>query len=150
MILGKLSIRVLPAPGQRRSCLTDGLSVSVSGPDQLCLVLLAEWLVATTVLKGARAVVVDSAKPPRVLLQRVERRPRCLAAVDATGIAQDEGTDPVVPLLGAAAIALPELDTDALCSAIWGHYDSHFGYAARSALRAFDLGLRQATLVTTD
>lgn len=149
-MVGRLSIRILPAPGQRQGALTGALSVPVTGPDQLCLLLLSEWLAETTVLKGARAVVVDSAKPPGVLLQRVEWRPCCLVAVDATGIAQDEGTDTVVPLLGGVARAVPEMDTDALCGTIWSHYDSHFAYAARSALRAFDLGLRQAAMATAD
>jgi pyruvate ferredoxin oxidoreductase gamma subunit len=67
-----------------------------------------------------------------------------LVAVDAQGIAADEGAAPTPALLGGVARLLPFLDPDVLGATIWTAYDHGLPYAARAALRAFDLGYSQA------
>jgi hypothetical protein len=90
----------------------------------------------------ASVVVVASARPAAALQKRLVRP--AVATVDADGLAEQEGTDPVVAVLGAAARLLPFLDYDALAASIWTAYDRGFGYEARAALKVFDLGYKQA------
>jgi pyruvate ferredoxin oxidoreductase gamma subunit len=71
-----------------------------------------------------------------------------VAAVDAEGIAGEEGCDPEVALLGGLARLMPFVDPDALCAAIWNAYDTGFAYQARAAMRTFDVAYRQAQLAT--
>jgi hypothetical protein len=89
------------------------------------------------------AVVVASARPARTLRQELADIPARVAAVDADGIAEAEGADTLVALLGGIARLVPFIDHEALCAAVWTAYDRGFGYTARSAMRTFDLSYRQ-------
>jgi hypothetical protein len=92
--------------------------------------------------RSASAVVVASARPARTLQNHLVRP--AVAAVDAEGLAEQEGADPIVAVLGAAARLLPILNYESLAASVWAAYDRGFGYEARAALRAFDLGYKQA------
>lgn len=89
-------------------------------------------------------VVIGSARPARILRHELGRFAAGIASVDASGIALEEGTDPVAALLGGAARVVPFIDPDVLCASIWSTFDREFGYGARAAMRAFDLGYMQA------
>lgn len=89
-------------------------------------------------------VVIGSARPARILRHELGRFAAGIASVDASGIAMEEGSDPVAALLGGAARIVPFIDPDVLCAAIWSTFDREFGYGARAAMRAFDLGYMQA------
>jgi hypothetical protein len=108
-------------------------------PDQS---MLAEPGVLTR-LDANQAVVVGSARPARTLAGELGPFAAGVAAVDAAGIAEEEGADTLVALLGGIARVAPFIDQEALCAAVWAAYDRGFGYMARSAMRAFDLGYRQ-------
>lgn len=123
-----------------------GLPETDEGPNEI-FILLDEGLMEQRELEGRlhgqSAVVVPSARPAGVLRQRLGET-AAIVAVDATGIALDEGADLISALLGGAARAVPWVDPDVLCAAIWCHYDRDFAYTARAAIRAFDLGYAQA------
>lgn len=90
------------------------------------------------------AVLVCSARPARTLRHELGRSTSGVATVDAHGIAVDEGADPVVAALGAAARLVSFIDADVLCASVWNTFDRVFPYAARAAMRAYDLGYVQA------
>lgn len=94
-------------------------------------------------LHARSALVVCSARPARMLRQRLGRDTAGVATVDASGIATDEGTDPVAAVLGAAARLVSFIDPEALSAAVWTSFDHGFPYAAKAATRAFDLGYMQ-------
>lgn len=132
-------------------CKVDGEWVSVSGPgtrDQRCFVLLEESLLDHPVVRAnldeQSLVVVCSARPACVVLDRLGGRPAGVVTVDASGIAFEAGADSVSALLGGAARIAPWVDPDVLCAAIWASYDREFAYGARAAIRAFDQGYWQA------
>jgi hypothetical protein len=113
------------------------------GPAQV-LVLLDEALLHEPVILNAvdsdTAVVLCSARPAKVVLDEMGRPAARLATVDAEGIADEEGTDPVIALLGGAARMVPEICIERLTASVWNAYDRDFAYGARAAARALDLG----------
>ncbi len=117
-----------------------------SDPEEIYL-LLDETLLDSpeilTHLDHRSAVVVCSARPAKVLRHQLGRMTAGVAAVDACGIAMEEGADEVTALLGGAARMLPFIDPDVLCASVWNTFDREFPYAARAAMRAFDLGYMQ-------
>lgn len=139
---------------QGYDCSVQANSVVVSNPpehspDQVFL-LLDEVLLRTPDLlsqvSGDSAVVVGSARPAHFLRQQMGRTVSDVAAVDVSGIATEAGADPLVALLGGAARCIPLIDREALCASVWHTYDRGLPYAARSALRALDLGYSQTQL----
>lgn len=114
-----------------------------AGPAQI-LVLLHEDLLLEPVIMNAvdseTAVVLCSARPAQMVLAEMGRPAARLATVDADGIADEEGTDRVVALLGGAARMVPEICLERLTASVWNAYDRQFGYGARAAARALDLG----------
>lgn len=129
----------------------QGEWVSVAGPDdqdQRFFLLLDESLLDHPVVRAnldaQSLVVVCSARPARVVLDRLGGRLASVVTVDASGIAFEAGADPVSALLGGAARIAPWIDPDVLCAAIWASYDREFSYGARAAIRAFDQGYWQA------
>lgn len=92
-------------------------------------------------------LVVDTGRPACVIQERLNAS-AAVVAVDASGIAGEEGTDAVAALLGAMGRLMPCLNLERLSEALWGAYDRGFGYGARAAVRAFDLGYRQAYVAT--
>jgi len=125
--------------------------VTIAGPevpDETYILLLDESMISHPVtrahLNQRSTVVVCSARPARLLLEQLGARPAGLVAVDASGIAFDQGADPLIALLGGAARTAPWIDPDVLSAAIWASYDREFAYGARAALRAFDQGYIQA------
>lgn len=95
---------------------------------------------------GDTAVVVGSARPAHMLREQMGPTLADVASVDACGIATEAGADPLVALLGGAARCIPLIDREALCATVWHTYDRGLPYAARSALRALDLGYSQTQL----
>lgn len=136
---------------QGHRCTVQEESVSVDDPageTQQVFILLKESLLAHPIVrarldKGA-TVVVCSARPARVVLDRLGGQPAGVVTVDACRIAFEAGSDPVTALLGGAARTAPWVDPDVLCAAIWASYDREFAYGARAAIRAFDQGYLQA------
>lgn len=136
---------------QGYTCAAEQESVSVEAPDgtsREVIVLLHESLLDHPVVRAhldsSATVVVCSARPAKVLLERLARQPAGVITVDASGIAFEEGADPVTALLGGAARTTSWIDPDVLCAAIWASYDREFAYGARAAIRAFDQGYIQA------
>lgn len=132
-------------------CSVQDEQVTVAGPDdqeQPIFVLLDESLLEHPVVRAnldrQSLVVVCSARPARVVLDRLGGLPAGVVTVDASGIAFEAGADPVTALLGGAARIAPWIDPDVLCAAIWANYDREFAYGARAAIRAFDQGYWQA------
>jgi hypothetical protein len=118
-----------------------------SEPDNILVVLDEEALHDEGLLGRLdrnSAVIVCSARPARILRHELGRFTAGVAAVDGSGIAMEEGSDPVVALLGGAARMVPFIDPDVLCATVWNYYDRSFPYAARAAMRTFDLGYMQA------
>jgi Pyruvate/2-oxoacid:ferredoxin oxidoreductase gamma subunit len=93
------------------------------------------------------AIIVCSARPARVLQKQLGRLFAGVVTVDAEGIAEEEGSDPVLAMLGGAARMVSFIDLDALSAAIWSAYDRELPYAARAAVRTLDLGYMQAQQV---
>lgn len=110
-------------------------------------VALDEAALANHSLPPAQGLVINSARPARVIQANVAA-PSAVVAIDASGIACEEGTDAPAALLGALMRLLPCLNADMLAEALWAEYDRGFGYMARAAVRAFDLGCRQALVAT--
>lgn len=136
---------------QGYSCSLKDETVSVSGPDdqeQRVFILLEESLLDHSVVRANldrhSLVVVCSARPAQLVMDRLGGRPAEVVTVDASGIAFEAGADPVSALLGGAARTAPWMDPDVLCAAIWASYDREFAYGARAAIRAFDQGYWQA------
>jgi hypothetical protein len=136
---------------QGHSCTVREEWVSTEGPsdqEQRIFLLLDETLLDHPVVRAnldhRSTVVVCSARPARVVLDRLEGQPASVVTVDASGIAFEAGADPVTALLGGAARTAPWIDPDVLCAAIWACYDREFAYGARAAIRAFDQGYLQA------
>ncbi|MFZ5814905.1 MAG: hypothetical protein ACOY93_06335 [Bacillota bacterium] len=132
-------------------CLLSDASVTMEGPgseEELIFLLLEESLLDHPLVRAhldpQSLVVVCSARPARVVLDRLGGQPAGVVTVDAAGIAFEAGADPVTALLGGAARAAAWIDPDVLCAAIWASYDREFAYGARAALRAFDQGYVQA------
>ncbi len=139
---------------QGYACTCTEEAVTVPSPDDVdeqCFLLMEESLIDQPIVRAHldqdSTVVVCSARPARYLLERLNGRPAGLVAVDASGIAFEQGTDPVTALLGGAARAASWIDPDVLSAAIWASYDREFAYGARAALRAFDQGYVQAQQV---
>ncbi len=113
-------------------------------------VVLDEHLLASAEvlcrLDSRSAVVVCSARPARTLKHELGRFTAGVATVDASGIAIDEGADPVVAVLGGAARAIPLIDPEVLSASVWNTFDRQLPYAAQAAVRAFDLGYAQTQL----
>lgn len=126
---------VVTAPNQREN-----------DPDQIFIVLDESLLTPDLIERFDRhcAVVLCSARPARTVRLQLGRSPACVTTVDATGIAMDEGSDPVVAMLGGAARMLPFIDPDVLCASVWNNFDRDLPYAARAAMRTFDAGYIQA------
>lgn len=99
-------------------------------------------------LGTGQALVVGTARPARKVWQQLDQSPAGVVAVDAAGIAEEEGCDPEVALLGGLARLMPFVDPEALCASVWNAYDTGFAYLARAAMRTFDVGYRQAQLAT--
>jgi hypothetical protein len=117
-----------------------------SEPDQIYVVLDEQLLSEVELLNRfdrQSAVVICSARPVQTLRHELGRYTAAIATVDAEGIGDDEGASPVIALLGGAARMLPFIDAEQLGIAIWMKYDRSFPYAARAAVRAFDLGYAQ-------
>lgn len=139
---------------QGYSTASDDHTVSVTVPSleedeaTQIFVVLEERLLThpdlLTRMDGSSAAVVCSARPASVLASELGRFTAGLASVDASGIAMEEGSDPVLAMLGAAARMVKFIDPEALCHSIWSTYDRTYAYAARAAVRVFDLGYMQA------
>lgn len=110
-------------------------------------VALDEASLSGRTVPPCHGLVVNSARPARVIQSGVPA-PSAVAAVDASGIAAEEGTDTPAALLGALVRLLPCLDPGVLAESLWAEYDRGFGYVARAAVRAFDLGSRQALVAS--
>jgi hypothetical protein len=133
-----------------------GTTVTVMAPAQrldepeTILILLDESQLAEpqvlNQIDNKCAVVVCSARPARMLQHELGRFSAGITTVDATGIANDEGSDPVVAMLGAAARMVHFIDADRLGTAIFACYDRSLPYAALAAMRTFDMGYMQAQL----
>lgn len=80
-------------------------------------------------------VVVASRRPPADLRRTLPRFAGRLVAVDADAIAGRHGTDVLVPLLGAAAVAAG-LDTAAVEAAVWDEYAGAWPGAGPASLQA--------------
>ena len=138
--------------GCRPEPLQDGLKADcphwpADAPAEIYL-LLAPTSVAsvTSPACGAipTAVVAATARPARVVQADLALSHALVATVDADGIAEEAGADPLIPVLAAAVRLLAPLEADAMRAAIWSAYDRHHPYAARTALQAFDMALSQA------
>ncbi|MFZ5827347.1 MAG: hypothetical protein ACOY94_23860 [Bacillota bacterium] len=132
-------------------CTVRNESVTVDDPDEeprQVLVLLEESLLEHPIVRAhldsTTTVVVCSARPARIVLDRLGGLPAGVVTVDGFGIAFEAGSDPVTALLGGAARTAPWVDPDVLCAAIWANYDREFAYGARAAIKAFDQGYLQA------
>lgn len=132
-------------------CAVQSESVTVGGPDEdprQIFVLLEESLLEHPIVRAhldsSATVVVCSARPARVVLDRLGGLPAGVVTVDGFGIAFEAGSDPVTALLGGAARTAPWIDPDVLSAAIWASYDREFAYGARAAIKAFDQGYLQA------
>jgi hypothetical protein len=124
----------------------NALNRRENDPDQIFIVLDESSLTPDLVERFDQhcAVVLCSARPARTVHLQLGRAAACITTVDATGIAMDEGSDPVVAMLGGAARMLPFIDPDVLCASVWNNFDRDLPYAARAAMRTFDAGYIQA------
>lgn len=119
-------------------------------PDQIFIVLDEALLTPALINQLDRhcAVVLCSARPARMVRLQLGRSTACITTVDATGIAMDEGSDPMVAMLGGTARMLPFIDPDVLCASVWNNFDRVLPYAACAAMRTFDAGYIQAQHAT--
>lgn len=138
--------------GCRTEPLQDGLKAvcprwPAETPAEIYL-LLAPTCVASVTSPACGAIptalVAATARPARVVQDDLALSHALVATVDAEGIAEEAGADPVIPVLGAAVRILAPLEPQAMRAAIWSAYDRHHPYAARTALQAFDMALSQA------
>jgi hypothetical protein len=135
----------LMAQGRHPELTAQSVTFTTTTPSPAqVLILLHEDLLQEPVILDAvdseTVVVLCSARPAETVLCEMGRPAARLATVDAEGIADEEGTDQIVALLGGAARMVPEICLEMLTASVWNAYDRHFGYGARAATRALDLG----------
>lgn len=137
--------------GCRTELLQDGLKAAcprwpADTPAEIYL-LLAPTSVASVTSPACGAIptalVAATARPARVVQADLALSHALVATVDADGIAEEAGADPLIPVLAAAVRLLAPLEAEAMRAAIWSAYDRHHPYAARTALQAFDMALSQ-------